>query len=300
MIAGCGAAGPPPAPKVSLSITAPTSGATVGVREIVVAGTVAPGTAQVLVSGQPAHVTHGSFTQSLRISQPSQTITISAQASGYASSSASTTIKYSPTVAGQIVAARAAQTALSHAVLPTSSPPRPAPPPSGGNSKAVNSAFALHAPATTTMPSSSAQGSSSPAQTPTTPTTTPTSGTGSQPVPAPAPVPTIAQIKLLWLKGCAKAGKGENFTPYCTCTYYHLEKRRVLSSRSRLRSLMKKLEPFERTHDPARLPRFVRAAITACLPKLPPLERMTGHPALRKLPGLAHAPLPQPTAPVAR
>ena len=53
-VAGCGTSAPVTKPTVNVAITAPTSGATVGVRDVTVTGTVTPATAQVLVGGQPA------------------------------------------------------------------------------------------------------------------------------------------------------------------------------------------------------------------------------------------------------
>ena len=78
LIGGCGSKTPTGKPAVSLSILAPTSGSTLGVRDITVAGTVSPATASVLVAGQPAQVVNGSYHHQLRLAGDSQTITITA------------------------------------------------------------------------------------------------------------------------------------------------------------------------------------------------------------------------------
>ncbi len=50
---------------LGLSVLAPMSGATVGVRDITVAGTVSPATATVLVGEQPADVVDGRYSRTL-------------------------------------------------------------------------------------------------------------------------------------------------------------------------------------------------------------------------------------------
>ncbi len=102
------------------------------------------------------------------------------------------------------------------------------------------------------------------------------------------PVLTIADIRQAWITTCVKAGKDQSYAPYCRCTYRHLERSGWLSSRERLLALERKLAPYNRTHNPNRLPRFVRKAIFACASKLPPLDPMSGKPTIVKLRGLSH------------
>lgn len=295
-VAGCGGAGPPPKPAVNLSITAPTSGAVVGVHEIVVAGMVAPGTARVFVDGRLATVVGGRFTRSVRIAQSTETITITGQASGYVPSRASTTVQYSPAQARQLIAARAAQTAATRVTAPGAN--QSVGQSSAVSAKTLNSVFALssrstgsattHKPTRTHKPAGAA---ASPIRAPTTTPTRPTAGP--QPPSARSPSLTAVEIKQLWLRYCAKGKQHVNLILYCRCIYNHLKRIGALSSRARVLALIKKLQPYERTHDPAKLPLSVRAAILACLAKLPPL----GPPVVTRLPGLSHGGVPLPTPP---
>jgi hypothetical protein len=294
-LAGCGAGGAPPTPKVSLSITAPTSGATVGVRQITVTGNVSPTTATVVVGGQPAQVVKGSFKRALQIARANETIEVTASASGYRPVSAITKIGYSRALAAQLAASRPTQP------QPVATPPNPfrvvpvrtAPQLNGAAAKALNSAFALPSSPKTTSPSPTPTNPTS-----TTPSPTPSPSPGSSPTsPSSPPTLTVAAIKQLWITGCVKAGKNGNYTPYCTCTYTHLEKNGALSSRARLLALVKKLLPFQRTHDPSKLPRFVRNAISACVAQLPPLDPLTGKPVITKLSGLSYRRAPVPKFP---
>jgi hypothetical protein len=109
LVAACGGVGhsAPGKPQVSLSVLAPSDGATVGVRNIVVAGTVSPATATVMVGGQPATVVDGSYRRTLQMTEPTQTIAITGQANGYTDGSASTTVQYSPQAASRIAAFQA-------------------------------------------------------------------------------------------------------------------------------------------------------------------------------------------------
>lgn len=314
LMAGCGAAGPPPTPKVNLSITAPTSGAIVGVHEVVVEGTVTPATAGVFVDSQPAKVVRGNFTRSLRIVQPTQTITVTAQASGYAPGSVSTTVQYSSALAHQLVSARAAQIAVSQ--VATSGSPRlqSAQQSLAARIRTINSGFAVHVPArpSTTAPTpkrptrnkSTPSPTKPPITTPAPPTTRPPTTTPTPPTARPGGAPTrppsltVAEIKRLWLKHCAKAVRRVNLILYCTCIYNHLKRIGALSSRARVLALIKRLQAYERNYDPTKLPAFVRAAVQACLSKLPPLDPLTGKPVISRLPGLAHRSASGPTAPV--
>jgi hypothetical protein len=110
---------------------------------------------------------------------------------------------------------------------------------------------------------------------------------------------TVKTIKQLWVGGCAKAGTGGSYKPYCRCTYAHLSKAGALRTRKRLHHLMRELKAYERTHDIAKLPAYVRSAIISCAGKLPPLEPMGSNPAVNQLPNSSYpsAPVSAPTSP---
>lgn len=125
-VAGCGTSAPVIKPTVNVAITAPTNGATVGVRDLTVTGTVTPATAQVLVAGQPATVQAGSFRRTLRLDGSAQTVTVTAQAAGYAPAQANTQVSYSARLAAQLAAASrtlAAPGPSAAASLSAASPP---------------------------------------------------------------------------------------------------------------------------------------------------------------------------------
>lgn len=314
LLAACGAGGPPPTPKVNLSLTAPTSGAIVGVRKVVVEGTVTPATAGVFVDGQPTKVVRGSFTRWLRIAQPTQTITVTAQASGYGPGSVSTTVQYSSALAHQLVSARAAQIAASRVATSGSPGLQSVQQGLATRIRTINSVFALHVPPSPsstaptpkrpTRPKASRPSTKPPITTPVPPTTRPPTTTPTPPAARPRGAPTrppsltVAQIKRLWLKYCAKAVRRVNLILYCTCIYNHLKRIGALSSRARVLALIKRLRAYERNYDPTKLPAFVRAAVQACLSKLPPLDPLTGKPVISKFPGLAHRSASGQTVPV--
>ena len=109
-LAGCGTAARTGPPTVVLSLTAPTTGATVGVRTIDVAGTVRPTQSVVKIAGRRVHVTrHGSFSSSIRLSRATTRIRIVARARGYVTARTQTTVRYSAATAnGMRVALHAA------------------------------------------------------------------------------------------------------------------------------------------------------------------------------------------------
>jgi hypothetical protein len=109
----------------------------------------------------------------------------------------------------------------------------------------------------------------------------------------------VKNIKQLWIKGCVRPGTGGSYKPYCRCTYAHLSKAGALRSRKRLKELMRKLKPYERTHNIARLPAAVRGAIAACAGKLPPSDAIVGKPLVNKLPSTTHSANPQIASPSA-
>ncbi len=375
VIAGCGTSRAPSKPAVSLSILAPTSGATIGVRDIVVAGTVAPATATVRIGGQPVKVVHGTYNLPLHMSSPSETITVSGQASGYKAGSATTTVQYSAAIASAIAAADSTAGSSSSA---TSTDPS-----STGSSgaKATKAATpAAHAAAAAVTSAKQTSASAKPAASHSTTTkhkagthktsshaghksrshashkssshnnghrsrshdshkssshnghkssshnghkssshggykphsksshksssskssrsskhhssTHKSSSHSSKPQRSKL---TVKKIKQLWIKGCVKPGTGESYKPYCRCTYAHLAKAGALSSRKRLRELMRKLKPYERTHNVASLPAVLRGAIYACVSKLPPPDPTVGKPVVNDLPNTTHPATPHST-----
>ncbi|MGH2869181.1 MAG: hypothetical protein ACRDNK_16675 [Solirubrobacteraceae bacterium] len=303
-----------------MSITAPTNGAIVGVHHVVVAGTVTPATAQVMVGGQPAQVSSGRFTRSLYLASPRQVVTVTAQAQGYVATQAATTINYSPNLAAQLVA--------SSLGAPAKTPGTPGSKSTPATNNALNSALALPKSASSSGPSRSAPAHTTPthttpphtapthtAPTHTTPThTAPTHTTPPTPAPSPAPAPTPAppssggssppvssppvltvdRIKQLWDAGCLKHIKGENVVPYCTCLYTHLSARGTFKTRATVNALLKKLRAYGKSGDLNALPRAIRVALSVCSAKMPPLSPMGGPPTLTKLPGLSHKRVPFP------
>ena len=93
-VAGCGTSTEGP-PSVSLSLVAPTNGATVYVRTIVVLGHVNPSDARVLVAGRWASLHHGTFRLRMRLPLPVSHIAIVAAAKGYRPASLTTTVRMS-------------------------------------------------------------------------------------------------------------------------------------------------------------------------------------------------------------
>jgi hypothetical protein len=291
--AGCGVSGTPAAHQVNLSISAPISGATVGVHEVTVEGTVVPSGAQVSVNGQAAQVSGATFTRTLYVTGR-QTITVTGQARGYAVGHASTTILVQPNVSAPTVA-------LSASLMRT--PPSPAGPKvtvSSASLAALDSAFQTPGSGSGSHHSSSSShgnssggssgssgtgnggssggssgtgngGSGGSSTTPTTP-----SG-GANPVPPPAPTLTPAQIKSDWEHGCLlHAAKGTNVVPFCTCLYNHLAYTGSLSSQQRAEALMRELRTYNRTGLFSKLPKFMQKAMDACYSKLPASDPIGG------------------------
>ena len=108
---------------------------------------------------------------------------------------------------------------------------------------------------------------------------------------------TVKDIKHAWVNGCVRPDSGHTYVAYCRCTYHRLAKAGALSSRRRLRELMRKLKPYRRTHNVAKLPRFVRRAIYSCVAKLPPIDPLGGKPVIYRLPGLSHPSQPLDSSP---
>lgn len=306
--AGCAAGGQTPAsPHVAVSISAPTSGATIGVHKLTVVGTVIPAGARVAVNGQPAKVTGTSFTGTLYVSAANQKIVVSGVAQGYVPSQATTTVSYSHSVAQQLAAAavslgRAAASAnaavpavlLSQAFgLPPTIP--------GQSSPAVGHTRTMPASSTTSPASAK---SKTPASTSTRSRKSGTrsghSGSTTQPKASPAPVPVAtpaqvaAAIRTAWVHGCVHAQAGADVKPYCTCTYNHLAGE--LQTPTEAQHVLRSLLPYLRTGDFGKLPRSIRRAVNACAGKLPPLDPVTGAPVVSPLPGSSAPAAPSPTS----
>lgn len=92
---GCAVDTPTGPPHVNLSLIAPTDGATVFVRRIVVFGHVDPSQAQVLVAGRRATVHKGTFRVLMRLPRSVNHIGILATASGFRSATLATTVRFS-------------------------------------------------------------------------------------------------------------------------------------------------------------------------------------------------------------
>jgi Glucodextranase, domain B len=282
-IAGCAAGGPASASGgAAVTLTAPTSGATVGVHQIQVVGTVTPSNAVVRVAGQPATVTEGRFKRVLWLRAATTTIQITAAAAGHPATSITTTVHFSAQLARELVAARTVSVlAASQALASVTSAPRTSGPRVGRRRSSTS--------ATTTGPTPTTP---SLTLTPTTTTTTTTSstsstnsGSGSSPV-APAPL-TPAQIQQRYVQGCSKAARGQSAVPYCTCMYGQLLQAGALASPATIAAVARAIEAYQQTLNIFALPVFLRNAMTDCASQLPtpPLT-------VTRLPPLNHGPTP--------
>ena len=115
--AGCGSGGG--THPVSLSLLAPTDGATISVRSIEVIGHVSPRNAIVSVSGHRVTVQRGAFRQPLTLSGSVSHITVAATASGYARSTVPITVHYT----APAVTEQAGSTTQQTTSAPGSKPP---------------------------------------------------------------------------------------------------------------------------------------------------------------------------------
>jgi hypothetical protein len=93
-VGGCAAAASGPR-AVTVSLVAPSQGATVGVRGIEVLGKVDPPTAIVFVDGRRARVVKGVFSRALRVRGKLRRIKVLASARGYIRTTVETTVFYS-------------------------------------------------------------------------------------------------------------------------------------------------------------------------------------------------------------
>lgn len=316
-LAGCGTSAPVTKPPVNVTITAPTNGATVGVRQVTVTGTVTPATAQVMVAGKPATVRGGAFSRTVWLTGDSQSVAVTAQASGYAPAQVNTTVSYSPNLAAQLVASTqalaspgpaAAQAlglssgssagALASAVaLPSSSPSK------HSASKPPRKSTAPSPAPTTSKPPT---GKPTPAPITSPPVTTPAPAPA--PVTTPAPMPVLpspaaiaARVKQHWEGNCLKGQSGKKVVPYCTCIYTHLVSTGAFKTPRTVNALVRRVNRYLHTGDASRLSKRIMRALVTCAPRYPAAESVAGRPTVTPLSGASHAPVapkPMPRLPV--
>ncbi len=94
--AGCGSSSPSAPPGISLSLTAPSYHATVGVPTIDVLGSVDPGTAVVRVNHARARVAQGAFNSPVTLHRGLNRIRIVATADGFKRATVSLKLRYHP------------------------------------------------------------------------------------------------------------------------------------------------------------------------------------------------------------
>ena len=94
--AGCGSSSPSAPPGISLSLTAPSYHATVGVPTIDVLGSVDPGTAVVRVNRARARVAQGAFNSPVTLHRGLNRIRIVATADGFKQATVSLKLRYHP------------------------------------------------------------------------------------------------------------------------------------------------------------------------------------------------------------
>ena len=83
VLAGCGGTAPVPPPPVRVSLTAPTDGARISSRQLVVLGTVDPPGAAVTIAGAPTRVTNSTFRHRVSLPWGVHAISVEATAPGY-------------------------------------------------------------------------------------------------------------------------------------------------------------------------------------------------------------------------
>lgn len=104
LLAACGSGGASGPQSVSVSLLAPTDGASVKVHKIYVVGSVDPRDARVTIAGQRVRVLRGGFKRSLLLARRLTRIRIVASAPGYLQASTEVAVRYSPD--GQALPAR--------------------------------------------------------------------------------------------------------------------------------------------------------------------------------------------------
>jgi hypothetical protein len=307
-VAGCGASAPVTKPTVNVAITAPTSGATVGVRDLTVTGTVTPATAQVLVGGQPATVHSGSFKRTLRLDGSAQTVTVTAQAAGYVPAQAATRVSYSAGLAAQLVAASrtlAAPTPSAAMSLSASSTPASA----SLLAQAVALPNSISAPkhaasrggSTTSSTPTTSTPTSTPSPSPTLPSPSPAPVTTPAPVPAPpSPAAIAARVKQQWESNCLQKQMGAKEVPYCTCIYTHLEHTGAFKTPATVKLLVRRVNHYMHTGDASHITRAIMRALTTCQARFPASQSLGGRMTVTPLSASHHraaAPAPAPRLP---
>jgi hypothetical protein len=309
VVAGCGGSGSPAHPKITLSITAPTNGAVVGVRQLQVAGQVAPANASVAIGGRTVPVRNGSFVLPVQLQQPTQIITVTARAQGYDPARTTTTVSFNSATAFAMQAARHAATSsrsssqhLSSAsgnVMPAfrwpgglaavatvSNPASSGASTSGTGSSGAGSSTGPSSSGSATSGSSPAGSSAGSGASG---TGTPSSGgppsggsgisgsggssggsSGSGSASTPTPQPwTPDRIHRLYVRLCMRGNGGSSVTSFCECTYGQMARGGRLQSRASLLAVERRLKRFGRTHKVSDLPRFVEKAVLRCVQHLP-------------------------------
>ena len=312
-LVGCGTSAPVTKPPVNVTITAPTNGATVGVRQVTVTGTVTPANAQVTVGGKPATVRGGAFRRTVWLTGASQSVAVAAQATGYTPALAKTTVSYSPNLAAQLVASTqaiespgpAASQALGLSGSSTASAlasavahPSPAPAAKHTASKPVKNSTGPTSGPTTGKPT--------PAPITSTPVTTPAPAPA--PVTAPAPAPVLpspaeiaARVKQHWEGNCLKGQSGHKVVPYCTCIYTHLVSTGAFKTPSTVNALVRRVNRYLHTGDASHLTRRIMRALVTCASRYPAAQSVGGRTRVTPLSGASHAPVapkPIPRLPV--
>jgi hypothetical protein len=310
-VAGCGTSAPVTKPTVNVAITAPTSGATVGVRDVTVTGTVTPATAQVLVSGRPATVHGGSFQRTLRLDGSAQTVTVTAHAAGYAPAQAATRVSYSAGLAAQLAAAsRTLAAPTPSAAMSLSAPGNAASASLLAQAVALPKAAPASKPAgkrsgATTHSTPTAPTTSTPTPSPTLPTPSPAPVTTPQPVPAPpSPAAIAARVKQQWESNCLQKQMGSKEVPYCTCLYTHLERTGAFKTPATVKLLVRRVNHYMHTGDASHISRAIMRALTTCQARFPASQSLGGRMSVTPLSSSRHraarpAPAPQlPPGPV--
>lgn len=298
-VGGCGTSAPVTKPTVNVVITAPTSGATVGVRDVTVTGTVTPATAHVLVAGQPATVQGGSFRRTLRLDGSAQTVTVSAQAAGYVPAQTNTRVSYSAGLAAQLVAstrvlaasdpsaamslsmkaAPASASLLAQAVaLPKATPAaRHTTSATGTASTTTSSGPAGSTPTPTPTASTPTAPTPTPSPVATTPSPSPAPVTNPAPTPvAPSPAAIAARIKQQWESKCLQKQNGAKTVPYCTCIYTHLDSTGVFRTPATVKAFIRRVNHYIRTGDTSHVSRAVIRALSACQERFPASQSLGG------------------------
>jgi len=315
-VAGCGTSAPVIKPTVNVAITAPTNGATVGVRDLTVTGTVTPATAQVLVAGQPATVQGGSFRRALRLDGSAQTVTVTAQAAGYAPAQANTQVSYSAGLAAQLTAASRTlaaprpSAAVSLSGTPASASllaqavalPKAAPAPKPTIPARRTRSTTTHSSSTASTPAHPTPSPAPPTPAPAPPTPSPSPAPITTPAPAPihpSPAEIAAHVKQQWDSNCLQKRHGAKEVPYCTCIYTHLERTGAFKTPATVKALVRRVNRYIRTGDASHVTRAIMRALSTCQARFPASQPLGGRMSVTPLSGSPHQPAtPAPTTPL--